>query len=109
MRPPEGGADAVRELMLHFEPTVFAQNFNRRPFVLRHDLSDHPLFALPRLIELARRLPAHSVEYNAGDVPLSLDPGRTPQTGLSVEETIRHSSPLQLAARTTSRDSAKIA
>jgi hypothetical protein len=71
------------------DPQRFAACFNRRPFLIRHHLADHPLFALPRLIDLARRLPADRVEYNAGDVPVSLDPRNTPRTGLSVEETIR--------------------
>src|SRR5262245_63771662 len=65
------------------------EHFARRPFVVRHRLTDHPLFALPRLIELARMLPEDRVEYNAGDVPVSLDPARTPRTGLSIDETIR--------------------
>jgi hypothetical protein len=71
------------------DPARFAAAFNRRPFLIRHQLAGHPLFALPRLVELARRLPADRVEYNAGDVPISLDPRDTPRTGLSVEETIR--------------------
>ena len=74
---------------LHIEPARFREHFARRPFVVRHRLTDHPLFALPRLIELARMLPEDRVEYNAGDVPVSLDPARTPRTGLSIDETIR--------------------
>jgi hypothetical protein len=38
---------------------------------------------------LCARLPERSVEYNAGDVPVTLDPKQTPRTGLSAEETIR--------------------
>jgi len=41
------------------------------------------------LIELAKRLPKDFVEYNAGNIPVSQDPNQTPQTGLSIEETIR--------------------
>lgn len=75
--------------LLEFDPDRFRADFDRRPFLIRHRLADHPLFALPRLIELARALPEKQVEYNAGDVPVSLDPAQTPRTGLSVEETIR--------------------
>ena len=75
--------------LLELEPETFRRSFGRQPFLIRHRLAGHELFALPRLVELARRLPAASVEYNAGDVPLTLDPTRTPQTGLSVEETLR--------------------
>lgn len=75
--------------LLEIDADAFRADFDRRGFYINHHLSDHPLFALPRLIELARRLPEHNVEYNAGDVPVNLDPTRTPRTGLSPEETIR--------------------
>jgi hypothetical protein len=68
---------------------LFRSHFNRRPFKIEHHLVDHPLFTLPRLIELAGRLPESRVEYNAGDIPVSQDPGSTPRTGLSVQDTIR--------------------
>ncbi|MBA3462114.1 MAG: cupin-like domain-containing protein [Deltaproteobacteria bacterium] len=75
----------LREL----EPGRFKADFNQRPFQIRHDLVDHPAFSLERLVELARKLPAEQVEYNAGDLPLTQDPTKTPRTGLSVEETIQ--------------------
>ena len=63
--------------------------FGRAPFIIQHRLAPHRLFALPRLVELARSLPASKVEWNSGNVPVSLDPGETPRNGLSPEETIR--------------------
>jgi quercetin dioxygenase-like cupin family protein len=63
--------------------------FGRRPFLVRHRLSGHPLFDLPRLVDLAGRLPADHVEWNAGDLPIGQDPARTPANGLSPAETIR--------------------
>jgi len=75
----------LREL----QPGVFSADFNRRPFQIKHDLADHPAFTLERLVEFARKLPAEAVEYNAGDLPLTQDPTKTPRTGLSVEETIQ--------------------
>lgn len=75
----------LREL----EPGVFKSDFNRRPFQIKHDLVGHPAFALERLVELAKKLPPALIEYNAGDLPITQDPTKTPQTGLSVEETIR--------------------
>lgn len=74
---------------LDLDGTALRSQFGRRPFLVRHHLISHPLFALPRLVELAKRLPAKSVEYNAGNVPVSLDPAKTPRNGLSPEETIR--------------------
>jgi cupin-like protein len=56
---------------------------------LHHRLANHSLFDLARLAELAISLPPASVEYNAGDLPISVDPLKTPHTGLSIEETVR--------------------
>jgi len=75
--------------LLDMEPLRFEAGFDRRPFRIRHGLAGHPLFALPRLVELSRTLPEELVEYNAGDLPVTLDPDRTPRTGLSIQETIR--------------------
>lgn len=77
--------------MLIFEnpETALTGAYPSRPFRLRHSLSGHPLFTLPALLDLTKRLPAGSVEYNAGDIPVDQDPDRTPMTGLSVEESIR--------------------
>jgi len=75
--------------LLAFETTRLAAELNRRPFAVHHALADHPAFRLDRLVELARRLPAERVEYNAGNLPISQDPRLTPHNGLSVEETIR--------------------
>jgi cupin-like protein len=75
--------------LLDIRPSVFRENFDRRPFRIGHRLCDHPLFALPRLLELARALPEDEVEYNAGDIPMSVAAELTPRTGLSMEETIR--------------------
>jgi hypothetical protein len=83
LRNPE-----TETLLCDLQVDDFVNNFNRRPFKIRHQLCEHALFDLQRLIELSRTLPADRVEYNAGDLPISQDPNRTPQNGLSVEETI---------------------
>jgi hypothetical protein len=75
---------------LDLDPETFRTHFNRKPFLFRHHLADHPSFQLPRLAELARTLPPSIVEYNAGKIPVSLpDWENTPYTGLSAEETVR--------------------
>jgi len=75
--------------LLDVAPEAVRASFGRTPFGVRHRLGESRLFQLPRLLELARRLPESSVEYNAGDVPLTLDPSKTPRTGLSAEETLQ--------------------
>jgi hypothetical protein len=63
--------------------------FGRLPFGVTHGLVGHPLFTLSRLCALAATLPSDQVEWNAGDVPLALDPSKTPKNGLDPIETIR--------------------
>jgi hypothetical protein len=74
---------------LEIDPKEFRENFDHGPFRIRHRLAEHPLFQLPRIVELARALPPGDVEYNAGNLDVNQDPSLTPQTGLSAEETIR--------------------
>jgi hypothetical protein len=75
--------------LVELDREVAAAYFDRKPFHLRHDLSGHPSFSLPRLMELARRLPEEFVEYNAGALPVGVRPQETPRNGLSPEETVR--------------------
>jgi Cupin-like domain len=76
-------------MMLDLDTEELKTSLGKCPFQVAHALADHPLFELPRLVELAQRLPAAQVEYNAGDLPVSQDPARTPRNGLSADETIR--------------------
>ena len=46
----------------------FARNYNRRNFLFRHELKDHPLFELPSLVELARRPFHHEAYWSNGKV-----------------------------------------
>jgi hypothetical protein len=75
--------------LLQIDPREFNANFNRRPFFIEHDLVDHPLFALPRLIELSRILPKEHVIYHSGEIRPNTQLYGGAQTGLSSEETIR--------------------
>jgi len=63
--------------------------YPHKPARLRHRLLDDPRFTLEALVGLAARLPAASIEYNAGDIPVNQDADKTPSNGLSAEETIR--------------------
>ena len=74
---------------LEVDPETFRANFNRWPFMVRHHLADHPLFTLRRLVALAHSLPADHVKYNAGDVTVDQGLYQGPQTGLSIQESIR--------------------
>lgn len=82
-------SQVAQEPLDPIDAETFRTHFNRKPFKIGHRLADHELFSLPRLVELAQRLPHTMVEYNAGNLPVSQDPGSTPRNGLSTEETIR--------------------
>jgi len=84
------GEQAATGRFLDIDLETFRTHFNRKPFLFRHHLCDHPLFRLHKLAELAGTLPPSIVEYNAGKIPVSLpDQDKTPYTGLSAEETVR--------------------
>lgn len=68
---------------------TFAAAYPDAPVTLTHELSNHPLFSREALAMLAERLPAESVEYNLGDLPLGARPEETPANGLTLGETIR--------------------
>jgi hypothetical protein len=75
--------------LLEISAQKFATHFTREPFLIGHRLATHPLFQVERLLELSKRLPAKHLEYNAGQLPVSIDHAQTPMNGLSAEETIR--------------------
>lgn len=66
----------------------FAERYPAAPVTLRHGLASHPLFAMDRLMALAKASPPDRIEYNAGDLPIGQDPDKTPMNGLSAEETL---------------------
>jgi hypothetical protein len=89
---PDGIADShatrASDSLLRIDADAFNSCFGRAPFLVGHRLTSHPLFDFARLLELAKTLPASSVEYNAGNLAVNQDPDLTPRNGLSAEETI---------------------
>jgi hypothetical protein len=68
---------------------VFAAVYPDEAAKLSHGLAGHPLLSIEALAGLAERMPAASVEYNLGKLPLGVRPEDTPSNGLSLGETIR--------------------
>lgn len=64
-------------------------DFPLRHFPIGHDIHDHPLFQLPRLVELARRLDRDRIEYSSGEVKPNQNPETVPKLDMTAEETIR--------------------
>jgi hypothetical protein len=87
LTPPR--ASTRSQTLLSINEAEFAQNFTQVPFFIKHSLGDHPLFQVERLLKLAQDLPPSCIEYNAGNIPVSIEHSATPQNGLSPAETIR--------------------
>ncbi len=64
----------------------FRENFNRASFEFAHHLAGHPLFELPRLLELAKGLPDADAYYDAGDIRVDQRWDQIPRTQLSVDQ-----------------------
>lgn len=82
------GSDAP----IHFDPTEFRENFDRHRFTFSHSLADHPLFKLPRLIELAKATQEqrpHELHYDSGAKDIGQRWDETPTLAESVDQTIR--------------------
>jgi len=89
--PPPAPSMPVDGATNHFDlPTLeFERKFSKEPFLIQHHLCENPLFDLDRILQLAKTLPEECIEYNAGQIPVSIDGSLTPRNGLSPEETIR--------------------
>jgi hypothetical protein len=76
--------------MIELDRDMFREKFNRRHFVFMHHLSGHPLFQLPKLIELARSTAATRADdlyYDAGVQEIHQRWGTAPAQ-FPVDETI---------------------
>lgn len=68
----------------------FSANYPETPHRLIHHLGSHALLTIEALAKLGEGLPATSVEYNKGDLPVGIDPELVPSNGLSIGDTIRN-------------------
>ncbi|HUR42801.1 MAG TPA: cupin-like domain-containing protein [Aestuariivirga sp.] len=75
--------------LVTIDPSVAREKFLKTPFTLKHSLADHPLFALPRLVNLAKSLPRDRIEYNSGKVAVGVKPEDVPKIDMPAEDVIR--------------------
>ncbi len=75
--------------LVTIDSAIAREKFLKRPFELRHGLADHPLFALPRLVALAKSLPRDRIEYNSGKVAVGVRPEDVPKIDMPAEDVIR--------------------
>ena len=76
-------------LLQNLDPEVLRRQFNRNPIRVSHDLPDNPLFDLDRLASLAEKLPSECVNWDSGDLPISIDGNHTPDRRRPVVDTIQ--------------------
>lgn len=65
------------------------RDFPSKPFAIRHRLAGHPLLTLPRIAQLAAKLPRDLIEYNSGKVAISQDPDAIPSVDLDPVEIVK--------------------
>lgn len=75
--------------LINIANDAIAAKFHKAPFQLEHELAAHPLFKLPRLIELAKSMPRDAIEYASGKVGIDQRPEDIPRIDLPAEEVIR--------------------
>ncbi len=67
----------------------FAELYPDRSGVIEHNLNNNDLFSLEPLAQLAERTPIEKIEYSRGDNPLTVDPDKPNDNGLTPAQTIR--------------------
>jgi len=79
----------VSERWIEADPAQFREKFNRKSFELKHYLATHPLFQLPKLLELAERTLKRrpkEIYYDAGDIKIDQRWDAVPERPFSVVE-----------------------
>jgi len=71
------------------QKTSFVRQFPLETFGISHGYAEHPLFKLPAILELVKKLPRDRIEYNSGRAEVSQNPDTTPLVDLSPEEIVR--------------------
>jgi len=75
--------------LVHIDSATAKAKFLKEAFTLKHTLAGHPLFTLPRLVELAKSMPRDRIEYNSGKVAVGVKPEDIPRIDKSPDEVIR--------------------
>ncbi len=75
--------------IVHIDELTAKHKFLKDAFTLKHSLADHPLFALGKLVELARAMPRDHIEYNSGKVAIGAKPEDVPKIDKAPEDVIR--------------------
>jgi len=74
--------------ILNVDPEQLRENYNRTSFQFAHHLAGHPLFELPALLELSKKIPKSDMYYDSGEVKIGQRWDTLPPTELSVDQLI---------------------
>ena len=72
-----------------FAAAEFERLYPERSGTFTHSLASDPRLELNALADLAESLAPSSVEYNAGDLPIGIDPAQVPRSRISIGDAIR--------------------
>jgi hypothetical protein len=75
--------------IITLDAEIAKAKFLKDAFTLKHHLVGHPLFTLPRLVELAKSMPRDRIEYNSGKVAVGVKPEDVPRIDKSPEDVIK--------------------
>ena len=75
--------------LVEADAAIARAKFLKAPFGLKHALSGHALFTLPRLVALAKSLPRDRIEYNSGKLQPGMRPEDVPTIDMPAEDVIR--------------------
>jgi hypothetical protein len=75
--------------LVSIDSSIAKAKFLKAAFPLKHNLAGHPLFTLPRLVELAKSLPSDRIEYNSGKLAVAVKLEDVPRIDKPPEEVIR--------------------
>ena len=74
--------------IIELDQTTASQNLHKKPFQIKHGLADNPLFTLPKLVELATKMPRDKIEYNSGDLEIGQTAETTPKLDMKPQDVI---------------------
>lgn len=74
--------------IIQLDKKVAIDSLHKTPFPINHSLADNPLFALPKLVELAKTLPRDRIEFSGGDISIGESAETTPKLNMSPVEVI---------------------
>ena len=75
--------------IIQLDKNTATEKLHKSPFPIKHGLVDHPLFTLPKLVELAGKMPRDKIEFSGGDVEIGQSAETTPKLDMAPQEVIK--------------------